>query len=105
MAEATDSIADLRRNYIVGYAAAVVLTLIPFGVVVFDLLSYGATLMVIAVLAVIQVFVHLGFFLHISPRHTPRENILVLAFATVLIFIMIGGTLWIMFDLHHRMML
>jgi cytochrome o ubiquinol oxidase operon protein cyoD len=27
-----------------------------------------------------------------------------LAFALVLIFIMVGGSLWIMFDLYHRMM-
>jgi cytochrome o ubiquinol oxidase operon protein cyoD len=33
-----------------------------------------------------------------------RESIAVLAFATVLILIMTGGSLWIMFDLHHRMM-
>jgi cytochrome o ubiquinol oxidase operon protein cyoD len=36
--------------------------------------------------------------------HTPRENLLALCFAAVLICIMIGGSLWIMFDLHRRMM-
>ena len=36
----------------------------------------------------------------------PRAIILgvALAFAVVLIFIMVGGSLWIMFDLYHRMM-
>jgi cytochrome o ubiquinol oxidase subunit IV len=51
------------------------------------------------------VFVHLYFFLHMDPRTAPKENILALGFAAVLIFIMIGGSLWIMFDLYNRMMI
>jgi hypothetical protein len=42
-----------------------------------------------------------GFGLDLT--HTPRENLLTLCFAALLIVIMIGGSLWIMFDLHHRM--
>ena len=48
--------------------------------------------------------VHLRYFLHIDLQSTPRENLLALAFAAVLIFLMVGGTLWIMLDLHARMM-
>jgi cytochrome o ubiquinol oxidase operon protein cyoD len=51
-----------------------------------------------------QIFVHLTFFLHIDFKTTPRENLVALAFALVLIFIMVGGSLWIMFDLYNRMM-
>jgi cytochrome o ubiquinol oxidase operon protein cyoD len=53
---------------------------------------------------VVQILVHLAFFLHIDFKTTPRENLVALAFALVLIFIMVGGSLWIMFDLYHRMM-
>jgi cytochrome o ubiquinol oxidase operon protein cyoD len=42
--------------------------------------------------------------LHINFATTPKENLIALAFAAVLIFIMVGGSLWIMFDLYHRMM-
>jgi hypothetical protein len=35
---------------------------------------------------------------------SPRENLIALAFAAVLICIMLGGSFWIMFDLYHRMM-
>jgi cytochrome o ubiquinol oxidase operon protein cyoD len=51
------------------------------------------------------VLVHLRYFLHLDLKRTPRENLLALAFAALLIFLMVGGTLWIMFDLHYRMML
>ena len=50
-----------------------------------------------------EVVVHLVFFLHLSRKSTPSEYLYFMAFAAVLIFLMVGGSLWIMFDLHHRM--
>jgi cytochrome o ubiquinol oxidase operon protein cyoD len=96
--------ADPHQPYIAGFVFALILTGIPFGLVVAELLSPFATLVVIAILAVVQVGVHLRFFLHIDLKDTPRDNLLALAFAAVLIFIMVGGTLWIMLDLNARMM-
>ena len=99
--------ADLptARRYLTGLSLALVLTAIPFGLVYFRLAGEGATLAVIAAAALIQVAVHLRYFLGIDLKRTPRENLLALAFAAVLIFIMVGGSLWIMFDLHARMMI
>jgi cytochrome o ubiquinol oxidase operon protein cyoD len=90
--------------YLIGIVFAVILTAIPFGLVATGALDRSTTLGVIVVAAVIQIFVHLRFFLHIDFATTPRENLVALAFACVLIFIMVGGSLWIMFDLYHRMM-
>jgi cytochrome o ubiquinol oxidase subunit IV len=36
---------------------------------------------------------------------TPKENLLAIAFTAVLLFLMVGGSLWIMVDLHSRMAL
>jgi cytochrome o ubiquinol oxidase operon protein cyoD len=93
-----------QRPYLTGFVYALVLTGIPFGLVVAGLLPRFTTLVVIAVLALVQVVVHLRYFLHIDLKSTPRENLLALAFAAVLICIMIGGSLWIMLDLNARMM-
>ena len=93
-----------RSAYITGLVLAIVLTAIPFAVVAFQLLTVLPALVVVALAAVVQVIVHLRYFLHIDLTHTPRDNLFVLFFAALLIFIMIGGSLWIMFDLHHRMM-
>jgi cytochrome o ubiquinol oxidase operon protein cyoD len=92
-------------TYLTGFVLAVILTAIPFGLVAFDMLPKYTTLVVIAILAVIQILVHLHYFLHLDFTTTPRENLLAIAFAAVLIFLMIGGSLWIMFDLHYRMMM
>ncbi|WP_029061699.1 cytochrome o ubiquinol oxidase subunit IV [Labrenzia sp. DG1229] len=91
-------------TYLTGFVLAVVLTAIPFALVWGGLLTGPAVYYVIAVAAVLQVVVHLVFFLHLNLRSTPAENLFFLGFAAVLIFIMVGGSLWIMMDLHHRMM-
>ena len=91
------------RSYLTGLALALVLTAIPFAVVYFKLLAPTAILFVIAAAAIIQIIIHLRYFLHLSLTDTPRENLLALCFAALLIFIMVGGSLWIMFDLHRRM--
>jgi cytochrome o ubiquinol oxidase operon protein cyoD len=93
------------RTYLAGLGLALILTAIPFALVYFKLLGGSAVFAVIAVAAVAQIVVHLRYFLHLSLTETPRENLLALAFASTLIFIMVGGSLWIMFDLHPRMAL
>lgn len=92
------------KPYLIGLGLAVLLTAIPFGLVATGAASRGVTIFVIAIAAVIQMLVHLRFFLHIGFSSTPRENLIALAFAAVLICIMLGGSFWIMFDLYHRMM-
>jgi cytochrome o ubiquinol oxidase operon protein cyoD len=64
----------------------------------------AAAVAVIAVAAVLQILVHLRFFLRLDAAEAPRETLLALGFAGLLIVIMVGGSLWIMFDLHQRMM-
>lgn len=92
------------RAYAIGLALALGLTAVPFGVVHFGLLPRGPALAVIAAAAVLQILVHLRYFLRLGLTETPREHLLALAFAVVLVGIMVGGSLWIMLDLHHRMM-
>lgn len=92
------------KTYLVGFGLAVVLTVIPFGLVWTGALPSMTTLVLIFAAALAQVLVHLYFFLHLNFRSTPTENLLALAFVAIIILIMVGGSIWIMFDLHHRMM-
>ena len=92
-----------RKSYLIGFALALVLTAIPFALVATNALPKPHTLIVIGVAAVIQVLVHLRYFLHLDLTTTPRENLLAIAFAAILIVIMVGGSFWIMLDLHRRM--
>jgi len=91
------------RSYLVGFALAVVLTAIPFYLVATHALPPSRLMYVIAVAAVLQILVHLRFFLHLDFISTPRENLLAVAFTAILLFLMVGGSFWIMIDLHTRM--
>ena len=91
-------------TYLVGFLLALVLTVIPFGLVYLKVLPPATTLIAIAAAALVQVLVHLRFFLHLDFKRTPVENLFALGFAALLIVIMVGGSLWIMYDLHYRMM-
>ena len=99
-----DSTKRSRRDLFIGFGLAVVLTVIPFAAVISGRLSSQAAYGVIAFCAVVQVLVHLRYFFRLERMAAARDSIAVLAFATVLILIMTAGSLWIMFDLHHRMM-
>lgn len=91
------------RSYLIGFVLAVVLSAVPFWLVATHALPPQRTLLIIGIAAVLQVLVHLRFFLHMNLTTTPRENMLALVFTALLLFIMVGGSFWIMFDLHSRM--
>jgi cytochrome o ubiquinol oxidase operon protein cyoD len=95
--------APTARSYLIGLMLALVLTAIPFAAVYFHLLSGPAIYALIAVAAIAQVLVHFRYFLHLGFSATPRENLLTLALAAVLIVVLVGGCLWIMTDLNLRM--
>ena len=80
-----------------------ILTAVPFALVAFKPLPKAPTLIIIGVAAAIQVLVHLRYFLHLDLTSTPRENLVAIVFTAILIFLMVGGSFWIMFDLHSRM--
>ncbi|TMV08453.1 cytochrome o ubiquinol oxidase subunit IV [Ruegeria sediminis] len=92
------------RPILIGFALAVVLTVLPFGLVATRLLPRDMTLWLVGVAAVTQIMVHLRFFLGIRLGSGDRERNGALIFAFVLLFIMVGGTLWVMGNLNYRMM-
>ena len=63
-------------SYIWGFILAVVLTAIPFYLVANHTLPPAHIMYVIAGAAVLQILVHLRFFLHLNFTSAPRENLL-----------------------------
>ena len=90
-------------SYVIGFILALILTAIPFGLVALHAVGRTTGLAIISGLALAQILVHLRFFLHVDPKTTTAETLFTLIFTAVLIFILVGGSLWIMFDLNERM--
>ncbi|WP_340316431.1 cytochrome o ubiquinol oxidase subunit IV [Rhizorhabdus argentea] len=90
--------------YVAGLALALALTGASFATAAYDLVWEPAIPAALIALAVAQIGVHLVFFLHITsgPEHT--NNSLALAFGVFIVVLVVGGSIWIMDHLNHRMM-
>lgn len=93
-----------RRSYLVGLALALLLTAAAFALVWLKLLSGGAALGVLGLLALVQAIVHLRFFLHIDLARSHRDDLKLILFTTLILLVMVSGTIWILYDQHVRMM-
>ena len=92
------------KTYVVGFILAVVLTVIPFGLVMSGGLPRNAMVWGIGIAGIAQILVHLHFFLHLNTSSAARWNLMVLLFTLLIMVIFVGGTMWIMFTLNCRMM-
>ncbi|SQF96324.1 cytochrome C oxidase subunit IV [Paucimonas lemoignei] len=92
------------KSYVIGFVLSVILTAIPFGLVMYPVMSKFATLVTILVLAVVQVLVHLHYFLHLDRSNAQRNNVFAFAFTALVIVLLVGLSLWIMFSIHTVMM-
>ncbi|KTC13321.1 cytochrome C oxidase [Pseudomonas marginalis ICMP 9505] len=92
------------KSYAIGFILSVILTLIPFGLVMYPTLPKSITLMIVLAFAVIQVLVHLVYFLHLDRSAAQRENVIAFVFAGLVIVLLVGLSLWIMFSIHTFMM-
>lgn len=92
------------RSYGLGFAAAAVLTAVPFVLVAARLASAGTAYWIIGICALVQLVVHFRFFLHIGLGRSSRDDLQLILFTALIILLMAGGTIWILANLHHRMM-
>ncbi|MGY2290690.1 cytochrome o ubiquinol oxidase subunit IV [Pseudomonas sp. SDO528_S397] len=92
------------KSYAIGFILSVILTLIPFGLVMYPTLPKSITLMIVLAFAIIQVLVHLVYFLHLDRSEAQRENVIAFVFAGLVIVLLVGLSLWIMFSIHTFMM-
>jgi cytochrome o ubiquinol oxidase operon protein cyoD len=86
------------KSYLIGFVLSLVLTAIPFGLVMDRThgFSVGTILAAILVLAVVQVFVHVVYFLHMDRSAEQRWNVVAFAFTVMILVIVVSGSVWIM---------
>jgi cytochrome o ubiquinol oxidase subunit IV len=92
------------KTYISGLVLSLVLTGISFALVAGGTLPRAAILFGLSVSAIVQILVHLHYFLHLDASSSARWNVMALAFTVLIMFIFVGGSIWIMFNLNYRMM-
>ena len=93
------------KGYMTGFVLSVILTAIPFWIVmakVFD--KSSTTALVVLAFAVVQIVVHMIYFLHMNTKAEGGWSMLALVFTLVLVVITLSGSIWVMYHLNNNMM-
>jgi cytochrome o ubiquinol oxidase operon protein cyoD len=94
-----------RKSYLIGFGLSVVLTAIPFWLVMTGVISNKqVTAFVVMAFALVQIVVHMIYFLHMDTKSESGWTIMALLFTIVIIVIALSGSLWVMFHLTTNMM-
>lgn len=91
------------RSYAIGYVLALVLTGAAFAAVRWPSFPAQTTLAIVFVLALVQMIVHFRWFLHISVRQSSRDDLQLILFSTLIIGLMVSGTIVILLNLRAHM--
>jgi cytochrome o ubiquinol oxidase operon protein cyoD len=91
------------KSYGIGFILSIILTAIPFAFVMYGGMSHTAIIVAIFAAAVVQILVHLHYFLHLDTSSKARWNVNAILFTALIMVLIVGGTLWIMVHLHYRM--
>lgn len=93
------------RGYVIGFVLSVILTAIPFWLVMAKVFSSSVvTSIVLLAFAVVQIVVHMVYFLHMDRKSESGWNMLALMFTALLVVIVLSGSLWVMYHLNTNMM-
>lgn len=92
------------RSYLTGFILSVILTAIPFAVVMSDALPRPVSVAIVVGFAVVQIVVQMIYFLHMSPKSEGGWNLLALLFTLIIVVIVLSGSLWVMHHLNTNMM-
>jgi len=93
------------KGYLIGFVLSVILTAIPFWLVMSGAIdNKQATAIVIMAFAVVQIVVHMVFFLHMNTASEGGWSMLALIFTLILVVIVLTGSLWVMYHLNANMM-
>lgn len=92
------------RSYLTGFGLSVLLTALPFALVMTGALSPARAAPVCLGLAAVQIVVHLVYFLHMNGRSSRSWNGAALLFTAIILVILVAGTLWVMAHMNANMM-
>jgi cytochrome o ubiquinol oxidase subunit IV len=93
------------KSYMIGFVLSVILTAIPFWLVMNKVIADPLTMAaIIMILGAIQIIVHMVYFLHMDTKSEGGWNIMALIFTIILVVIALSGSIWVMYHLNTNMM-
>ena len=92
------------KGYGIGFMLSLILTAIPFWLVMAKVLPASLTAPIILGFAAVQMVVHMIYFLHLNAKVEGGWSMLALVFTAALVVIMLAGSIWVMYHMNTNMM-
>lgn len=93
------------KSYTVGFVLSVILTAIPFWLVMGNVFANPATTaFTILGFAAVQIVVHMVYFLHMNAKVEGGWSLLAMMFTLILVVIVLAGSIWVMYHMNANMM-
>jgi len=89
---------------LVGLAVSAFLTVVVYFIAVNAYVTGAELIVVILGLGIVQAAMQLIFFFHLGLESKPRWNLMIFLFMVMVIILIIGGSMWIMSNLHYNLM-
>ncbi|QIE02153.1 cytochrome o ubiquinol oxidase subunit IV [Buchnera aphidicola] len=90
------------KSYFFGFILSFILTIFPFLLVINKFFSNQINYIICLLCAIIQIFVHFVYFLHLNFSPEKKWYLVTLLFIMIIIFIVVFGSIWIMHHLNHH---
>ncbi|WP_112313046.1 cytochrome o ubiquinol oxidase subunit IV [Pseudogemmobacter bohemicus] len=94
-----------HASYIKGFILSVILTALPFGLVMAG--GFENRLLTVALIvgfAVVQILIHMVYFLHMTAKHEEGWTLMSTLFTLIVVVIMLAGSIWVMYHMNTNMM-
>lgn len=104
MTQRQDGLQRMLLRYSIGFVTSLVLTLGAYILASGQIVSGIELIIVLGGLALVQMLVQLVFFLHLADETRPRFRLVSFGFMTIILVIVVAGSLWIMYHLNRNMM-
>lgn len=90
-------------SYSLGFVLSIVVTLLAFAAVGQHWFSPMGNVAFITLMAIIQLMIQLVLFLHLNAESKPHWNLSAFLFAILIVFVVVGASIWIMYHLNVNM--
>ena len=97
------NISQNYKSYIIGFVASAILTLASYFTVTEQLFDRIGIIITIVIFAIAQLVFQLIYFLHMGDEEKPRWNLYSFIFSLIVIFILVAGSIWVMYYLNYNM--
>lgn len=93
------------KSYFTGFVLSVILTAIPFALVMSGgLESRVITMLLVVGFAAVQIIVHMIYFLHMNTRSDEGWTFMSLIFTLIILVVVLAGSIWVMYHMNTNMM-